>query len=296
MSISMEALFEELNYELTEKDFENTKKFNELGYYVIPRSELVHRYLDDYKQIIDDLISKESWRGGWEGKEEYMKYGKKFQEGALRLGNLFNKNNLFLKLLFEENLLKIISNIMENNFKIGGLDMREPIQGKGLQDFHMDWIPRKNENDKVQNIIAMIYLDDSNKNNGALRIVPKSHKILGWINDNLIDLTQHPDEITVEVKKGSIILFDGNLWHSGTKNVNGARRRVLYIDFRSKEIPQLLNQRIYLDEYTQSKLSNNEKFILGISDDDEIFEERVHTAGNVFRKQFPKRIHNKQSE
>ena len=91
MSISMETVFEELKYKLTEKDFENTKKFNELGYFVISRSELVHRHLDDYQQIIDDLISKESWRGGWEGKEEYMKYGKKFQEGALRLGNLFNK-------------------------------------------------------------------------------------------------------------------------------------------------------------------------------------------------------------
>ncbi len=240
------------------------------------------------------MISKESWRGGWEGKEEYMKYGKKFQEGAIRLGNLFNKNDLFLKLLFEENIFKIISIIMENNFKVGGLDMREPIQGKGLQDFHMDWVPRKNENDKVENIVAMLYLDDSNKDNGALRIVPKTHKITGWINENLSDLTTHPDEVTIEVEKGSIILFDGNLWHSGTKNVNGERRRVLYIDFRKKEIPQLLNQRIYLNENTQSKLTNNEKFMLSLSEEDLIFEERVHTAGNVFRKKFKTDVFNKQ--
>jgi ectoine hydroxylase-related dioxygenase (phytanoyl-CoA dioxygenase family) len=142
----------------------------------------------------------------------------------------------------------------------------------------------------------MLYLDESNKNNGALRIIPKSHKITGWINENLTDLTNHPDEITIEVKEGSIILFDGNLWHSGTKNINGKRRRVLYIDFRRKEIPQLLNQRIYLDENTQSKLTTNEKFILGISKDDLIFEDRVHTAGNAYRKQFKTDVFNKQLE
>jgi len=160
----------------------------------------------------------------------------------------------------------------------------------------MDWIPKKNQNDKVQNIVAMLYLDESNKNNGALRIIPKSHKITGWINENLSDLTHHPDEIIIEVKEGSIILFDGNLWHSGTKNINGKRRRVLYIDFRRKEIPQLLNQRIYLDENTQSELTTNEKFILGMSEDDLIFEDRVHTAGNVYRKQFKTDVFNKQLE
>ena len=290
----MEEILKELKYEFVDEDFQNAKKFNELGYCVISRSELLHKHLDDYRKIIDELISKESWRGGWEGKEEFMKYGKKFQDGATRLGNLFNKNNLFLELLFEENILKIVSIIMNYNFKIGGLDMREPIQGKGLQDFHMDWIPRKKETDKVENIVAMLYLDESNKENGALRIVPKSHKITGWINENLSDLTSHPDEVTIEVKEGSIILFDGTLWHSGTKNINGKRRRVLYIDYRQKEIPQLLNQRIYLDDNTQSNLSYNEKFVLNLSKDDEIFKERVHTAGNVFRKKFKTDVFNKQ--
>ena len=296
MTNSIEKILKELKYEFTERDLENAKKFNELGYCIISKSELLHNNLDNYRKIIDELITKESWRGGWEGKEEYMKYGKIFQTGAHRLGNLLNKNNLFLKLLFEKNILKIISIVMENNFKIGGLDMREPVQGKGLQDFHMDWIPKKNQNDKVQNIVAMLYLDESNKNNGALRIIPKSHKITGWINENLSDLTHHPDEIIIEVKEGSILLFDGNLWHSGTKNINGKRRRVLYIDFRRKEIPQLLNQRIYLDENTQSELTINEKFILGMSEDDLIFEDRVHTAGNVYRKQFKTDVFNKQLE
>ena len=80
--------------------------------------------------------------------------------------------------------------------------------------------------------------------------------------------------------------MDANLWHSGTANVNGNRRRVLYLDIRRRNIPQLLNQRMYLDETTQKKLTDIEKFLLGLGDNDIIFEDRVFTAGNVYRKQF----------
>ena len=40
------------------------------------------------------------------------------------------------------------------------------------------------------------------------------------------------------------------------------------------------------DEVTQKKLTDTEKFLLGVGDNDIIFEDRVFTAGNVYRKQF----------
>ena len=61
---------------------------------------------------------------------------------------------------------------------------------------------------------------------------------------------------------------------------------MLYLDIRRRNIPQLLNQRIYLEEETQNSLSEIEKFLLGVGDNDLIFEERVSTAGNAYRKQF----------
>ena len=61
---------------------------------------------------------------------------------------------------------------------------------------------------------------------------------------------------------------------------------MLYLDIRRRNIPQLLNQRIYLEEETQNSLSEIEKFLLGVRDNDLIFEDRVSTAGNAYRKQF----------
>ena len=282
---SIKTILDKLDFKIDSEDIRLAEFFNENGYCALPRSDLVCKNLDNYRKIVDSLIKKESWRGGWEGKEEYMKYQKKFQEGTYRLGNLFNKNKLFLKLLCEKNILKVAHGILGDNIKIGALDFREPMKGKGLQDLHIDWIPKKNENE-VQNIVCYIPLDHTDKNNGTLRIVPKTHNKLGWIDDHLKDKSSHPDEKLLSLKAGNILLMDANLWHGGTTNTNGNRRRVLYMDIRRRDTAQLLNQRIYLDEITQEKLDDVEKFLLGVGDNDTVFEDRVFTAGNVYRKQF----------
>ena len=66
----------------------------------------------------------------------------------------------------------------------------------------------------------------------------------------------------------------------------GQRRRVLFMDIRRRSIPQLLNQRIYLDEVVQNKLTDVQKYLLGLGENDSVFEDRVFTAGNVYRKEF----------
>ena len=283
---SVNSALEKLGYELNAEDRRLADFFNENGYCVIPKSDFLSENIPKYKQIIDSLLEKESWRGGWEGKEEYMKYKKDFQPGANRLANLFNKNDLFLKLLTEKNILKIACAILGDDIKVGGLDMREPKEGTGLQDLHIDWIPKKSEDEKTQNIVAMCFLDDADENNGHLRIVPKTQKKTGWIEENQEQTSSHPDQMYLDVKKAAIVLMDANLWHSGTTNVNGKRRRVLFLDIRRREMPQLLNQRIYLDEITQKKLTGIQKFLLGLRDNDTAFKDRVFTAGTVYRKQF----------
>ena len=283
---SVNSILEKFGYEVDDEDKRLADFFNENGYCVIPKSDFLSENIDEYRRIIDSLLQKESWRGGWEGKEEYIKYQKDFQPGANRLGNLFNKHDLFLELLTEKNILKIAYVILGNDIKVGALDMREPKKGTGLQDLHIDWIPKKSEDVRTKNLLAMLFLDDTDENNGHMRIVPKTHKKTGWIQENQDQTSSHPDQMYVDVKKAGIILMDANLWHSGTTNINGKRRRVLFLDIRRRETPQLLNQRIYLDEIMQKKLTDIQKFLLGLGDNDTIFEDRVHTAGNLYRKQF----------
>lgn len=278
----MSEVFEKQSINV-DPEYRNQKNFfNENGYCVIEKSNLP---IAKFADIIDLLLEKEGWRGGWEGKEEYMKYQKNFQPGAYRLGNLFNKHELFFEIITNEQILNVLLSILGDDIKIGALDMREPKKGTGQQDLHIDWIPKKESVD-TENIVIMIFLDDSDENNGHLRVVPKTHKMKGWIEENIDDKTNHKDEIFLDVKKSSIVFMDANLWHSGTTNKTGQRRRVLFMDVRRREIPQLLNQRIYLDETVQKKLTDVQKYLLGLRDNDSVFEERVFTAGNVYRKEF----------
>ena len=286
MTSSTNEILEELKLKLEPSDHELSKFFQENGYCVITPSQLVLDNIDEFRKIIDMLMIKESWRGGWEGKEQYMKYKKTFNKGANRLANLFNKDKLFLKILSEKDLLKTLYGLFGNDIKIGALDMREPLPGTGWQELHIDWLPKKNSDDPIQNVVCSIFLDSANKENGSIRIVPKTHKKIGWIDDYQKDKSSHPDEICLDVKEGSIVLMDANLWHGGTTNYNGARRRVLYMDVRRRSVPQLLNQRIYVDENTQKSLSPIEKFLLGVGENDEIFEERVFAVGDFYRKHF----------
>ena len=140
--ITVSSILKESQCEIEKSDYELISRFNENGYCELPPPKLVLDNLQKFQEIIDDLIKTESWRGGWEGKEEYMKYMKKFNNGANRLGNLFNKDQLFLKLLTDFSILKILHGIFDDDLKIGALDMREPLKGQGWQEFHIDWLPK----------------------------------------------------------------------------------------------------------------------------------------------------------
>jgi hypothetical protein len=80
-----------------------------------------------------------------------------------------------------------------------------------------------------------IYLDDSPREKGSLRIIPGTHNM--GLRDMLfrkkyfVDNTEDPDEYVVEAKAGDVTVHSGRLWHRvATASVEGAAsvRRVMY--------------------------------------------------------------------
>ena len=76
-------------------------------------------------------------------------------------------------------LLTTVYSVLQQPFKLSSLNGHEPEKCFGKQELHADW-PKANDGSYyVVNSIWM--LDDFSISNGATRVIPKSHKILGKV-------------------------------------------------------------------------------------------------------------------
>jgi len=90
--------------------------------------------------------------------------------------------------------------------------------------------------DLLQNIFTIrIHLDETNENNGALKVIPNSHS-KGIYRPETINRDNEP-EVTCSVPMGGIMLMKPLLLHSSGRTVNGSRRRVIHIEFSDRELP-----------------------------------------------------------
>ena len=87
----------------------------------------------------------------------------------------------------------------------------------------------------LENIVTVrIHLDDTKKENGALKVIPKSH-CKGIYRAETIDWNTETEHIC-EVEKGGIMLMKPLTLHASNRTTNGNQRRVLHLEFSSKNL------------------------------------------------------------
>jgi ectoine hydroxylase-related dioxygenase (phytanoyl-CoA dioxygenase family) len=92
----------------------------------------------------------------------------------------------------------------------------------------------------LQNIVTIrIHLDRTDENNGALKVVPKSH-LKGIYRPENIDWNSEK-EVCCKVSKGGIMLMKPLLLHSSGRTVNNLQRRVIHIELSNIDLPKELN-------------------------------------------------------
>ena len=90
-----------------------------------------------------------------------------------------------------------------------------------------------------RNFTIRIHLDDTDKNNGALKVLPGSHA-KGIYRPETIDWSAETEAIC-EVPKGGIMIMRPLLLHASGRTTNQARRRVIHIEFSNTLLPHGLN-------------------------------------------------------
>jgi ectoine hydroxylase-related dioxygenase (phytanoyl-CoA dioxygenase family) len=153
-------------------------------------------------------------------------------------------------------------------------EMRHFLDGNYILNGMSGVINMKNDRPYVQNVhrdlrsftgelklmIQMIVLlDDFTLENGATYLLSGSHKVDVRPDDEYF--YKHADRAIA--KKGSIILFDSNLWHAAGKNYTDKPRRVLTLSFTKPYFkPQFDFPRFLGYEFGQS-LSENLRQVIG---------------------------------
>lgn len=89
------------------------------------------------------------------------------------------------------------------------------------------------------NFTLRIHLDDTNPQNGALKVIPRSHKKDVYRPDD-IDWNSER-EVICEVKQGGVMLMKPLLLHASSRTTNQQRRRVIHIEFSNSELPNQLH-------------------------------------------------------
>lgn len=83
-----------------------------------------------------------------------------------------------------------------------------------------------------------IHLDDTERSNGCLRIIPASHR-LGLIATRQLTLrTRNAQVVECEVKAGDAVLMRPHILHASCKSVTLLPRRILHFEYSSYKLPQ----------------------------------------------------------
>lgn len=89
----------------------------------------------------------------------------------------------------------------------------------------------------LENTITLrIHLDDTNEENGALRVLPASHKN-GVVRVEDLDTT---NEVLCNVNAGGVMLMKPLTFHASSKSKAEKRRRVIHLEFSTIELPKPL--------------------------------------------------------
>ena len=234
---------------------EQIRQLDEQGYTVF-ENVIDAEWLEGLRKTFDAVYEAEGEEAGVEVAQ---------MEGVRRLADLVNKGEVFDQVYLKPWLLAVVQHVLQRPFKLHSVNGHDPLQGHGLQALHMDTGQPNVPGGPFHTVNSMWMLDDFTLSNGPTRIVPGAHLKPGRVPDYMEDRkADHPDQIHLIGKAGSVAVFNGSLWHSSYINKDGQPRRTLHCAFIAREEKQQTNQREYLQPETEARLSPLARYVLDV--------------------------------
>jgi hypothetical protein len=228
------------------------QQLKEKGYFIFP-GFLTAEELECYRTRVEELFAEEGDRAGAEFKQE---------AGTRRLANLVDKGDLFVESIGRPQILECVEAVLGADFKLSSLNVRSANpHSKCGQPLHVDGgeLPDSHGN-SVCNSVWM--LDDFTEENGALRVVPGSHR-WGRLPEPGAKLDS---EVLVTGQAGTVVVMNAHMWHGGTDNNTARPRRAMHVYYTRGDKPQQQYQRATLRPEVQARVSTLIRRLLALDD------------------------------
>ena len=245
------------------------RQLDELGYLVLP-DVVPTPLLTVLRERVEALWDLEGDGAGSEFRPE---------PGTRRLANLVDKGSVFADLIVMPEILECIEHVIGPDYKLSSFNARSanPHNGES-QPLHVDAGAVADESGYwVCNTIWM--LDDFTAENGATRMIPRSHAWRRLPDPGLTDSV--PDEELVTGKAGTVVVMNTHMWHGGTANRTDRHRRALHGFYTRNDKPQQQYQKALLRPETVAALTALQRRVLALDDseNDRLSSETTRMSG-----------------
>jgi hypothetical protein len=157
-------------------------------------------------------------------------------------------------------LLAACCEIIGGPFKLSGMRARTLEPGAPMEALHAD-VKHRADGWPIVGFIWMI--DTFVPENGATRFVPRSHLDARDPREVLESaMAPHSKQILACGPAGSLIIFNGSVWHSHTSNTSSGRRRSVQGHFIPRDAQASTDHRARLHQETFQRIHDLAKYIL----------------------------------
>jgi ectoine hydroxylase-related dioxygenase (phytanoyl-CoA dioxygenase family) len=178
---------------------------------------------------------------------------------TVRLYNLLVHGDLYERIPVHENVLPIVEGVLDRGCLISSLSSIAIGPDEIAQPIHADDQLIPIEKPHVPTVCNTMWaLTDFTEANGATRIIPGSH-----LADHSPVYGQHYDSIAAEMRKGSVLVWHGSLWHGGGANRTRERRVGIAMNYCAGYIRQQENQQLGIPREIAARFSPRLRELVG---------------------------------
>jgi ectoine hydroxylase-related dioxygenase (phytanoyl-CoA dioxygenase family) len=187
--------------------------------YAVVEDILTASEVDEARRALAEVFRREQRLGprrGWHNDRYQVAYV------------LPQKHPLFRSFCERESLLALMRALLGSRCIVSALNGLTMAPGGREQRLHVD--QEESTPGTVLTINAVHVLDDFTRENGCTRLVPGSQNRT-WTGDPLTVECAEAEAVYVEATSGSLIAYDGALWHAGSRNRTERQRFAIHAFF-----------------------------------------------------------------